>query len=185
MLNAYRLFGRSPHNPTPPSRQVSYNLELSFSNPPRYPESSVPKSHGAPVHSLQEKIFICKKSSGQAMHFRPRAQQYSGRHKECLGHRFAKARLANAQAFLHLPPYSCLSSPSSIYLSKGSCRSFPMFLQHIAGFHFTDVPGRSVTAVYTFPSPRTAVCRYTGICLFYFGSGKPSYSCLFHRFSIP
>ena len=92
---------------------------------------------------------------------RHRAQQYSSQHKKCLGHRLAAARLATAQAFLHLPPYSCLSSPFSNCSSKGSCRSFPMFLQHIAGIHFTDVPVRFVPAVYTLPQPRTAVCRHT------------------------
>ena len=117
------------------------------------------------------------------MHFRPRAQQYSSRHKKSLGHRFATARLATAQAFLHLPPYSCLSSPFSNCSSKGSCRSFPMFLQHIAGIHFTDVPVRFVPAVYTLPQPRTAVCRHTGICIFYLSSSTPSYSCLFLCFS--
>lgn len=88
---------------------------------------------------------------------RHRAQQYSSQHKKCLGHRLAAARLATAQAFLHLPTYRCFSITFSNCLSEDSCRSFPMFLQPIAVIHFTDVPGRFVPAVYTLPSPRTAV----------------------------
>lgn len=42
-----------------------------------------------------------------------------------------------------------------------------MFLQHIAVIHFTDVAVRFVTAVYTLPSPRTAVCRHIWYLLLY------------------
>ena len=116
------------------------------------------------LHSIA--CFFSAESVMAGYALRHRTQQNSSQHKKCLGHRLAAARLATAQAFLHLPPYSCLSSPFSNCSSKGSCRSFPMFLQHIAGIHFTDVPVRFVPAVYTLPQPRTAVCRLTGNCIF-------------------
>ena len=129
--------------------------------------------------------FFSAESSVAGYALRHRAQQYSGQQKNAHAIAFPFPAASTITHFFHCPPYSCLSSPFSNCSSKGSCRSFPMFLQHIAGFHFTDVPGRSVTAVYTLPSPRTAVCRYTGICLLNFSSGTPSYSSLFHRFSFP
>lgn len=39
------------------------------------------------------------------------------------------------------------------------CHSFPKFLQSIAGIHFSDSEQPFFSAVYTLPSPRTAVCR--------------------------
>lgn len=39
------------------------------------------------------------------------------------------------------------------------CQRFPKFLQSIAGIHFSDSEEPFFSAVYTLPSPRTAVCR--------------------------
>jgi len=47
MLNAFLLFGRSPHKPPPPSRQDSYNLEDNLPNRrpsnPRHPAKDAQK----------------------------------------------------------------------------------------------------------------------------------------------
>ena len=122
--------------------------------------------------------FFSAESSVAGYTLRHRAQQYSGQQKYAYAIAFPLPAGSTITHIFHCPPYRCLSSPFSNCLPEDSCRSFPMLLQHIAGIHFTDVTGRFVPAVYTLPSPRTAVCRLTGNCLFNFRSGKPSYSCL-------
>ena len=69
MLNAFLLFGRSPHKPPPPSRQRSYHLEDSFLSPMRYQTGSFPISHVPAVHIL---LFFSGKCSGRLCTSAPR-----------------------------------------------------------------------------------------------------------------
>ena len=95
---------------------------------------------------------------------RHRAQQYSGQKKNSFCPFFPLPRFQHRKAFFSFPPYRCLSLRlSSLTLRKS--QRFPMFLQHIAVIHFTVVAVRFVAAVYTLPSPHTAVCRHTRFCL--------------------
>ena len=68
------------------------------------------------------------------------------------------------KAFFFFPPYRCLSLRFSSVFNRKSLR-LPMFLQPIAGIPFSDALHRFIPAVYTLPSPRTAVCRHTRFCL--------------------
>ena len=114
------------------------------------------KSHVPAVHIL---LFSAESSvAGYAL--RHRAQQYSGQKKNSFCPFFPLPRFQHRKAFFSFPPYRCLSLRlSSLTLRKS--QRFPMFLQHIAVIHFTAVAVRFVAAVYTLPSPRTAVCHCT------------------------
>lgn len=106
------------------------------------------------VHILP---FLAESSvAGYALQHR--AQQYSGQKKNSFCPSFPLPRFQHLKAFFSFPSYRCLSLRFSSVTHRKSQR-FPMFLQHIAVIHFTDVAVRFVTAVYTLPSPRTAVCH--------------------------
>ena len=87
---------------------------------------------------------------------RHRAQPYSGQIKNSFCPSFPLPSFQHLKAFFSFPPYRCLSLRFRSVTHRKS-HPFPMFLQHIAVIHFTDVAVRFVTAVYTLPSPRTAV----------------------------
>ena len=89
-------------------------------------------------------------------------------------------------SFPFLPTaFECSHSWKLLHFIEDFLPPLPKFLQYIAVIHFSVAEQPIFSAVYTLPSPRTAVCRYTGICLLNFSSGTPSYSWFFHPLSIP
>ena len=159
MLNAFLLFGRSPHKPPPSSRQYSYNLEGKFPNPKHQVKSFVPN---IPCTCSPYPAFFQRKVQWQAMHFGTAHSSIPVRKK--IAFALPIARFQHLKAFFSFPPYRCLSLRFSSVFNRESLR-FPMFLQHIAVIPFSDALHRFIPAVYALPSPRTAVCRHTRFCL--------------------
>lgn len=91
---------------------------------------------------------------------RHRTQPYSGQKKNSFCPFVPLPRFQPLKAFFSFPPYRCLSLRFSSVTHRKSHR-FPMFLQPIAGIPFSDALRRFIPAVYTLPSPRTAVCHCT------------------------
>ena len=102
--------------------------------------------------------FFSAESSVAGYALRHRTQPYSGQKKNSFCPSLPLPRFQHHQAFFSFPPYRCLSLRLRSVIHRKSQR-FPMFLQHIAVIHFTVVAVRFVAAVYTLPSPRTAVCH--------------------------
>lgn len=148
--------GRSPFAQPPPSRQECYHLEDSFTNPKQQVESPVPKF---PCACSPYPAFFSGKFSGRLCTSAPRTAVFRSE-KNSFCPSLPLPRFQHHQAFFSFPPYRCLSLRFSSVTHRKSQR-FPMFLQHIAVIHFTDVAVRFVTAVYTLPSPRAAVCHCT------------------------
>lgn len=102
--------------------------------------------------------FFSAESSVAGYALRHRTQPYSGQKKNSFCPSLPLPRFQHLKAFFSFPTYRCLSLRFSSVTHRKSQR-FPMFLQPIAGIPFSDALHRFIPAVYTLPSPRTAVCH--------------------------
>src|SRR5690606_19212603 len=96
--------GRSPFAPPPSSRQCSYNLEDSFTNPKQQVEKSCPK---IPLClqsiSCYKKPFPERRRRVAGYALRHRAQQYSGQKKNSFCPRLPLPRFPAAKSIFFLP----------------------------------------------------------------------------------